>query len=181
MNSPGRSYRGRDHDRLAALLTECRRRAIHGRTQTAFQLVAEIEATAKAGYQAIEPWLDAIHRFAESGGSLRDVRKRCQDLGLKVCSGIGFAAWIVSDDEQRRAGLEQMKRDMDVLAQIGGTHIAAPPAGATYIPLWLMLSSTMPNYSFSVTITVDVSDTPGFGPSSPTSWYIRDSELLSKA
>jgi len=93
-------------------------------------LVAEIETTAKAGYQAIEPWLDAIHRFAESGGSLQDVRKRCRDLGLKVCSGIGFAAWIVNDDDQRRAGLEQMKRDMDLLAQIGGTHIAASPAGA---------------------------------------------------
>ncbi len=38
-----------------------------------------------------------------------------------------------------------------------------PPAGATYIPLWLMLSSTMPNYSFSATVTVDVSDIAGFG------------------
>ncbi|NLF71821.1 MAG: sugar phosphate isomerase/epimerase [Candidatus Anammoximicrobium sp.] len=93
-------------------------------------LAAEIETAAKAGYQAIEPWLDGIHKFAEAGGSLQDVRKRCADLGLQVCSGIGFAAWIVNDDEQRRAGLEQMKRDMDALAQIGGTHIAASPAGA---------------------------------------------------
>ena len=93
-------------------------------------LVGEIEATAKAGYDAIEPWLGTIHEFVESGGSLRDVRKRCEDLGLKVCSGIGFAAWIVDDEDQRRAGLEQLKRDMDVLSQLGGTHIAAPPAGA---------------------------------------------------
>jgi hypothetical protein len=42
----------------------------------------------------------------------------------------------------------------------------APPAGATYIPLWLTLSSTMPNYSFSATITIDVSDVAGFGPAS---------------
>ena len=65
-------------------------------------LMAEIETTAKAGYQAIEPWLDAIHKFAESGGSLRDVRKRCEDLGLKVCSGIGFAAWPVSPERAKR-------------------------------------------------------------------------------
>ncbi|MBK7259942.1 MAG: T9SS type A sorting domain-containing protein [Ignavibacteriae bacterium] len=39
----------------------------------------------------------------------------------------------------------------------------APPAGATYIPLWLMISSSMPNYSFSATVTVDVSDIAGFG------------------
>jgi parallel beta-helix repeat protein len=41
-----------------------------------------------------------------------------------------------------------------------------PPAGATYIPLWLMLSSSMPNYSFSATVTVDVSDIAGFGAAS---------------
>jgi sugar phosphate isomerase/epimerase len=93
-------------------------------------LVGEIEATARAGYDAIEPWLGTIHDFVQSGGSLRDVRQRCQDLGLGVCSGIGFAAWVVDDEAERRAGLEQLRRDMDVLAQIGGTHIAAPPAGA---------------------------------------------------
>jgi len=93
-------------------------------------LVGEVETAAKAGYDAVEPWLDAIHEYAKSGGSLRDVRKRCADLGLQVCSGIGFAAWIVDDDGQRRTGLEQMKRDMDALAQSGGTHIAASPAGA---------------------------------------------------
>lgn len=92
-------------------------------------LVGEVETAAKAGYDAIEPWLDAIHEYAKSGGSLRDVRKRCADLGLRVCSGIGFASWAVDDDQQRRSGLEQLKRDMDALAQIGGTHIAAAPAG----------------------------------------------------
>jgi len=93
-------------------------------------LVGEIETAAKAGYEAIEPWVGTVHEYAQAGGSLRDIRTRCQDLGLKVCSGIGFAAWVVDDETERRAGLEQLQRDMDVLAQIGGTHIAAPPAGA---------------------------------------------------
>jgi sugar phosphate isomerase/epimerase len=93
-------------------------------------LVSELETTAKAGYTGIEPWLGTIHEYVQAGGDLRDIRRRCEDLGLSVCSGIGFAAWVVDDDDQRRVGLEQMKRDMDVLAQIGGTHIAAPPAGA---------------------------------------------------
>jgi len=93
-------------------------------------LVGEIEATAKAGYDGIEPWTGTIHRHVESGGSLKDIRKRCEDLGLKVTSAIGFARWIVDDDEQRAKGVELLKRDMGALAQIGGTHIAAPPAGA---------------------------------------------------
>ena len=93
-------------------------------------LVGEIDTTGKAGYDAIEPWTGTIHRHVEAGGSLKDIRKRCEDLGLKVTSGIGFARWIVDDDAQRATGVELLKRDMDALAQIGGTHIAAPPAGA---------------------------------------------------
>jgi 2-keto-myo-inositol isomerase len=37
----------------------------------------------------------------------------------------------VDDNAKRSKGLEQAKRDMDMVAQIGGTRIAAPPVGAT--------------------------------------------------
>ncbi len=46
-------------------------------------------------------------------------------------SSIGFATWIVDDDSQRAEGLETTKRDMQLLLEIGGTRLAAPPAGAT--------------------------------------------------
>jgi len=46
-------------------------------------------------------------------------------------SAIGFAEWIVDDDARRAAGLEVAKKDMGVVAAIGGTHLAAPPSGAT--------------------------------------------------
>ena len=94
----------------------------------------EIEITAEAGYDAIEPWVDRINRHVKSGNSLKDVRKRIADLGLTVESAISFFRWIVDDDTERAKGLEQAKRDMDVLAQIGGKRIAAPPAGATREP-----------------------------------------------
>ena len=90
----------------------------------------QIEVAAKAGFDGIEPWTGDIAKFAESGGSLKDLRKRCRDLGLRVVSSIGFAQWIVDDDAQRAKGIEQLKQDMDLVAQLGGTHIAAPPAGA---------------------------------------------------
>ncbi|MCX6898014.1 MAG: sugar phosphate isomerase/epimerase [Verrucomicrobia bacterium] len=93
-------------------------------------IAEEIEVAAKAGYDGIEPWTGDIAKFAESGGSLKDLRKRCQDLGLKVVDAIGFAQWIVDDDAQRAKGVEQFKRDMELVAQLGGTRIAAPPAGA---------------------------------------------------
>ena len=93
-------------------------------------LVQEIEIARKAGYQAIEPWIREIEAHVKSGGSLGDLRKQLTDANLTVADAIGFASWIVDDPAERAKGLEQMKRDMDMVAQIGGTHIAAPPAGA---------------------------------------------------
>ncbi len=97
-------------------------------------IVAEMELTAKAGYQAVEPWVEKIHQHEKGGGSLKDLGKRIADLGLTVESAIGFPEWIVDDEAQRAKGLEQAKRDMGVVAQIGGKRLAAPPAGATKTP-----------------------------------------------
>jgi sugar phosphate isomerase/epimerase len=59
------------------------------------------------------------------------MKKRIADLGLTIESAIAFAPWMVDDDAQRAKGLEQAKREMDLVAQLGGKRIAAPPAGAT--------------------------------------------------
>lgn len=90
-----------------------------------------IDVAAKAGYQAIEPWISEIEAYVAGGGSLRDLRKRIADAGLVVPDAIGFAEWIVEDADRRKQGLERAKRDMDLVAQVGGTHLAAPPVGAT--------------------------------------------------
>jgi sugar phosphate isomerase/epimerase len=94
-------------------------------------LVEVIEIAAKAGYQAIEPWIREIEGYVKAGGSLRSLRDRLRDRGLTVESAIGFAEWIVDDDARRKKGLEVARRDMDLVQQIGGTRYAAPPAGAT--------------------------------------------------
>lgn len=94
-------------------------------------LSEQVELAAKAGYDAIEPWLNDLHTHRERGGSLADVAKRIADLGMTVESAIGFAEWIVDDPEKRARGLETAKRDMEAVRELGGTRIAAPPAGAT--------------------------------------------------
>jgi sugar phosphate isomerase/epimerase len=93
-------------------------------------LAKEVEIAAQAGYQGIEPWISAIQRHVDQGHLLADLRRRIADSGLTVDGAIGFAAWVVEDPDQRAKGLEQMKRDMDLVAQLGGRRIAAPPAGA---------------------------------------------------
>lgn len=90
----------------------------------------EFEIAATAGYEGIEPWLPKMHDFAKAGGSLTDLAKRAKDLNLEVPSTIGFAEWIVDDDARRAKGLEQMKRDMEAVKQLGGLRIAAPAVGA---------------------------------------------------
>lgn len=97
-------------------------------------LAKEIEVVAQAGYQAIEPWVGSVEEYVKGGGSLKDLRKRIEDLGLVVADAIGFAEWIVDDSAQRARGLERAKRDMDLVVQLGGQRIAAPPAGATNQP-----------------------------------------------
>jgi sugar phosphate isomerase/epimerase len=94
-------------------------------------LVEEIEIAAKAGYQGIEPWVREIDEYVQKGGSLDDLRKRIADLGLSVESAVGFPQWIVDDDERRAKGLEEAKRNMDLVQRIGGKRLAAPPVGAT--------------------------------------------------
>ena len=94
-------------------------------------LMAEIELAAKAGYDGIEIWIRTLEAFVKSGGKLSDVKQKANDLGIIIEDAIGFAPWIVDDPNEREKALEQTKREMDMLAQIGCKRIAAPPFGAT--------------------------------------------------
>jgi sugar phosphate isomerase/epimerase len=90
----------------------------------------EVQVAAAAGYDAIEPWISSLDDFVKAGGKLADLKKQIADAGLTVESAIGFAEWLAEDDARRTKGFEQARHDMDLVAQIGGKRIAAPPAGA---------------------------------------------------
>ncbi len=94
-------------------------------------IVEEVEIAGRAGYQALEPWVRELDQYVKDGGNLKDLGKRIADRGLSVESAIDFFEWIVDDDTQRKKGLENARRGMDMVKQIGGTRIAAPPSGAT--------------------------------------------------
>jgi len=94
-------------------------------------LEQEIDVAGKAGYNAIEPWIEKLEAHAKTGKKLTDLTKRLQDNGLIVESAIGFPAWIVDDPTQRKKGLEDAKRAMDLVKQLGGKRLASPPVGAT--------------------------------------------------
>jgi sugar phosphate isomerase/epimerase len=122
-------------------------------------IVKEAETAAAAGFRAIEPWTSDIDRFQKEGGSLSELRRRIQDLGLRVECAIGFANWVGEDGEERAKGLEQAKRDMELVAQIGGTRIAAPPAGATREPA-LPLAAVVDRYGALLELGLSVGIVP---------------------
>lgn len=93
-------------------------------------VVKQVEITAKAGYDAYEPWIRDLDQHVKDGGNLKDLGKRIADAGLTVEGVIGFAEWLVDDEAARKKGLEEARRNMDMVAQIGGKRLAAPPAGA---------------------------------------------------
>ena len=94
-------------------------------------IVDEIAIAQKAGYTALEPWIDELERYKADGGSLEDLGKRLHDAQITVESAIGFFDWVVDDPARRRKGFESARRAMDLVRQIGGKRLAAPPAGAT--------------------------------------------------
>lgn len=93
--------------------------------------IKELEVAAQAGYKHCEIWVPTLETHLKSGGTIADARKRIADLGIKVQNAIGFAQWIVDDESVRAKGIEQLKREMDLLAQLGCHRTAAPPMGAT--------------------------------------------------
>lgn len=97
----------------------------------ALSLVDVVKLVGAAGYHAIEPWIREIDQYVKDGGQLGDLRKRIEDAGLTVESAIGFAEWIVDDDTKRAKGMDEAKRNFEMLQQIGGKRLAAPPVGAT--------------------------------------------------
>ena len=104
-------------------------------------IVKEIELAAKAGYQGIEPWISSIEDYAKSGGSLKDLKQRTHDLGLSVESAIGFPEWLAEAETKRAKGMERAKYELDLVAQLGGKRLAAPPSGATGLPILDLLQA----------------------------------------
>ena len=90
-----------------------------------------VEIAAKAGYEGIEPWIRELDQHVKDGGSLKDLGKLIGDSGLRVIDAIGFFEWAVDDDSRRKKGLDEARRNMEMVRAIGGSRIAAPPFGAT--------------------------------------------------
>ena len=92
--------------------------------------VKELETASKAGFRSVEIWVETLQTYLKTGATVSDARKVLADNGIKVENAIGFAPWIVDDETVRIKGLEQLKSEMEMLAQVGCKRVATPPIGA---------------------------------------------------
>ena len=91
--------------------------------------IKDLETAAKAGYRSVEIWIDTLNEYLDGGGSLKEVKTRLNDLGLQVENCISFNQWAVDDEATRKAAMENMKKEMSMMAEIGCKRIAATGKG----------------------------------------------------
>ncbi|GJM28667.1 MAG: xylose isomerase [Cyclobacteriaceae bacterium] len=88
-----------------------------------------VEIAADAGYDGIEVWIRDLKEYTEAGNSLASLRGLIERKGIKVENAIGFAPWLAEGEEEKQQAFKQMREEMLMLKEIGGTRIAAAPAG----------------------------------------------------
>jgi sugar phosphate isomerase/epimerase len=94
-------------------------------------ITREAELAAQAGFRGIEPWISELDAHVKAGGSLEQLGKQFRDLNLSVESAIGFFEWAADDEARRRKGLDEARRNLELVRAIGGKRLAAPPVGLT--------------------------------------------------
>jgi sugar phosphate isomerase/epimerase len=70
-----------------------------------------------------------VKEYKDQGHSLTSLKKYLEDSHIVVEDAIGFAPWMVEDEQQRKAGFSQMRQEMEWMAELGCGRIAAPAAG----------------------------------------------------
>lgn len=88
-----------------------------------------IDIAARAGYDCIELWTGDVKEYLSKGGTLKALKKLIDDAKVPVVDAIGFAPWMVDAEAQRKAGMAQLKDEMEMMAALGCPRMAAPSAG----------------------------------------------------
>ena len=89
----------------------------------------QIDVAAQAGFDGIELWVRDIQGFVEQGNKPEELAKRARDRGIAIVNGIAFFKWTDANADVRQEGLEQARREIDLLKRVGCLAVAAPPTG----------------------------------------------------
>jgi sugar phosphate isomerase/epimerase len=90
----------------------------------------QIDVVAGSGMDGIELWVQDIQAFVEQGHAPEELAQRARDRGIAIINGIAFFKWTDADAGVRGEGLEQARREIDLLKRVGCQAVAAPPTGS---------------------------------------------------
>lgn len=92
----------------------------------------KLDAAARAGFRAVEPWNDDVDGFIAGGGSLAAITERLGALGLTVPSMIAIMGFVGNAEPGRAERLGEARRRMEQARALGSPFIvASPPEGRT--------------------------------------------------
>ena len=83
----------------------------------------DIEAYAKAGFDAAEIWLPKVDKFLETG-SLKDARAILDDNGVKAAGSCYYVGIMLPEDKAK--ALDGLKKRLDLAAALGAPMIVVP-------------------------------------------------------
>jgi 2-keto-myo-inositol isomerase len=94
-------------------------------------LVDKIQAAARAGFRAIEPWNDDVDAYLAGGGTLESLQALLREHNLVVPSVIAVMGWVGCLDAERDARRAEAIRRIEQAVAIGAPHIVVSPPGGT--------------------------------------------------
>lgn len=130
-------------------------------TLMAYQLPVDrqIELIAAAGFDGTELWMRDIQAYLEKGCTRADLKEKLAAGNLVLENIIGFSQWCNDDAEERKKALEQLRQEMEIIADLGGPYIATPVMG-----LQALDPSKMDEYAARYRAILDLGDETGVTP-----------------
>lgn len=89
----------------------------------------QIDYVADAGFDGIELWMRDIKAYLEKGGTTDSLRKKLRSRKLVLENIIGFSKWCSDDPAERKKALAQLRDEMQITRELGGSFLAAPVQG----------------------------------------------------
>lgn len=89
----------------------------------------QIRKVTAAGFDGVELWMRDIVAFLDAGGSRNQLKDLLEDGDLRLENIIGFSQWCSDDAGERKKAIDQLRGEMEIIAELGGRHIAAPVMG----------------------------------------------------
>jgi sugar phosphate isomerase/epimerase len=90
-------------------------------------LLDKIRIAARAGYRAIELWVDDVQEYLGKGHKLAEVRHALDDAGLDRPSMISLRGWCSAEEAKWREAMDDARRRLELARELGAQRIVASP------------------------------------------------------